>query len=259
MTGSTPVKQQQWADGPFPLIETPKHKQGPTNNTDPYMETASTMCVVHNTLLRGLNSIYVQGPHIKPEDYKDFIGYSLCWHSTLHEHHTSEEEQFFPEIEEAVGEKGLLDGSVEEHNSFQAGLDEFSSYLESLAGKESKFDATHLNKIIDSFVPALNNHLKSEIQCLLALAQYREKLPIARLWDREGFRSVTSMTKFGALPFFFLNLDLTAEGGLYKDWPAIPAPVKWAITHVTTIPHQGYWKFASCDRNGVPKPLYAPG
>lgn len=75
------------------------------------------MCVIHNSLLRGLNSIYIQGPNIHPPEYKDFIGYSLCWHSVVHEHHTSEEDQFFPEIEEAVGEKGLLDSNVQQHST----------------------------------------------------------------------------------------------------------------------------------------------
>jgi hypothetical protein len=72
-------------------------------------------------------------------------------------------------------------------------LDEFSSYLESLAGKEMTFDAAHLNNIIDSFAPALNNHLESELQSLLGLSKYGDKLPITRLWDREGFRSVVSI------------------------------------------------------------------
>jgi hypothetical protein len=83
------------------------------------------MCVVHNSLLRGLNSIYLQGPNIQPADYADFIGYSLCWHSVIHEHHTSEEEQFFPDIEEVVGEKGLLDGDVQQHSK----KDEFLIHL----------------------------------------------------------------------------------------------------------------------------------
>jgi hypothetical protein len=74
------------------------------------------MCVVHNSLLRGLNSIYVQGPNIQPTDYRDFIGYSLCWHSVVREHHTSEEDQFFPDIEEAVSEKGILDSNVQQHS-----------------------------------------------------------------------------------------------------------------------------------------------
>ena len=83
------------------------------------------MCVVHNALLRGLNSIYIQGPNIQPVAYIDFIGYSLCWHSVVHEHHTSEEDQFFPEIEDAVGEKGLLDGNVQQHSKY----DEFLRYM----------------------------------------------------------------------------------------------------------------------------------
>uniref|UniRef100_A0A093UP52 Tat-linked quality control protein TatD n=1 Tax=Talaromyces marneffei PM1 TaxID=1077442 RepID=A0A093UP52_TALMA len=242
MNNSATLQRWQWADGPYPLIETPKHREGITGNSDPYMETASTMCVVHNALLRGLNGIYIQGPNIQPADLRDFIGYSLCWYSALHEHHTSEEEQFFPEIEEAVGEKGLLDRNVEEHK-----------------GKESAFDAVHLNSIIDSFAPALNHHLESELQSLLELRKYGDKLPITKLWDREGFRSVTSMTRFNAPPFFFLNVDTTDEDSLYKDWPPLPGPARWVITHVMTIPNRGYWKFASCDSNGKPKPLYAPG
>ena len=93
------------------------------------------MCVVHNTVLRGLNSIYVQGPNVKPAEYIDFIGYSLCWHSVIHEHHTSEEDQFFPEIEEAIGEKGLLDSNVDEHSKqdkFCSKLSVDISYLELL-------------------------------------------------------------------------------------------------------------------------------
>ena len=67
------------------------------------------------------------------------------------------------------------------------------------------------------------------------------------------------MTRFNALPFFFLNVDVTHEDSLYKDWPPLPGPARWVITHVMAIPHRGYWKFASCDGYGRPKPLYAPG
>ncbi|MCJ1308244.1 hypothetical protein MMC25_001897 [Agyrium rufum] len=259
MNNLTPVNQRQWADTPFSFIETPKHKQGKTGYTDPYIEAASEMCVVHNALLRGLNSIYLQGPNLQPEEYKDFIGYSLCWHSALHEHHTSEEEQFFPDIEKAVGEKGLLDDNVEEHRAFQSGLHDFSAYLEGLAGKESSFDAACLNSIIDSFVSALYDHLKSEIQSLLDLSKFGIRLPIAKLWAKEGQRSVTSMTTFSALPFFFLNVDITHESYLWKNWPPIPGPARWVITHILTMWHPGYWKFASCDASGVPKPLHTEG
>lgn len=75
-------------------------------------------------------------------------------------------------------------------DSFQSGLDEYKEYLEGLAGKESSFDAAHLNDIIASFAPALYNHLKSEIQSLLDLGKYGAKLPIEDLWSKEGLRTV---------------------------------------------------------------------
>ena len=89
------------------------------------MESASTMCVVHNALLRGLNSIVIQAPNIQAADYKDFIGYSFCWYSAIHEHHTSEEDQFFPEIEASVGEKSLLDGNIQQHSKHNSSIDIF--------------------------------------------------------------------------------------------------------------------------------------
>jgi hypothetical protein len=76
--------------------------------------------------------------------------------------------------------------------SFQSGLDEFSDYLTGLAGKEASFDVVKLNGIISSFAPALNNHLSSEIQSLLDLSKYGDKLPIENLWNKEGKRTVVS-------------------------------------------------------------------
>lgn len=65
------------------------------------------------------------------------------------------------------------------------------------------------------------------------------------------------MTKFNGLPIFFHNLDVTNENGMWKDWPAIPGVVRWIIMRCLTPWHKGYWKFASCDANGIPKELYA--
>jgi len=33
-------------------------------------------------------------------------------------HHTSEEESFFPRIENDTGEKGIMDGNIEQHRYF---------------------------------------------------------------------------------------------------------------------------------------------
>ena len=78
------------------------------------------MTLSHNSFIRGFNSIYQQAPRIKPVDYKDFIGYCLAWHTCIEVHHHYEETLFFPAIEEAVGEKGIMDGEVEQHGQFKS-------------------------------------------------------------------------------------------------------------------------------------------
>lgn len=73
------------------------------------------MVVIHNTLIRGLNSIYVQAPHVKTDDYAAFIGYSLCWSDMLSSHHAGEESIFFPGIDAGAGEKGLINAKIHQH------------------------------------------------------------------------------------------------------------------------------------------------
>ena len=73
------------------------------------------MVLSHNAFIRGFNSIYQQAPRIQPSDTKDFIGYCLAWHDCVEEHHRYEETLFFPAIEDAVGEKSVMDGEIEQH------------------------------------------------------------------------------------------------------------------------------------------------
>lgn len=80
------------------------------------------MTLSHNSFIRGFNSIYQQAPRIKSVDHKDFVGYCLAWHTCIEAHHHYEETLFFPAIEEAVGEKGIMDGEVEQHGMIERGL-----------------------------------------------------------------------------------------------------------------------------------------
>lgn len=67
------------------------------------------------------------------------------------------------------------------------------------------------------------------------------------------------MGKTGGLIFIFLNLDATFEGGKWAFYPPMPALVRWVFTHIFTWPNRAWWKFASCDYNGIPRDLYAVG
>ncbi|OBT56243.1 hypothetical protein VE04_02410 [Pseudogymnoascus sp. 24MN13] len=175
-----------WADGPFKLIPTPLFTQGPDKPVDQYVTVASQMAIAHNTMIRALNSIYLQAPHVEPDDYKDFIGYSLCWYQMITNHHRGEEDRLFPQIEEKT-EKGLMEVNVEQHHAFEAGIESYNTYLQSLLPTGTSFSAPKLLAIIDSFAPALTTHLADEIPSLLAPAATAKPSPLGNS-PRSSFR-----------------------------------------------------------------------
>jgi hypothetical protein len=128
---SVKIRQDRIANEPFKLIETPAHAQGATVRTprfsniydwqtfqkpyDQYVEGASIMALSHNVIIRGLNSIYRQAPHLEVDDVSDFIAYAKCWFEVLDAHHTSEETSLFPQIEAMTGEIGIMESNIEQH------------------------------------------------------------------------------------------------------------------------------------------------
>lgn len=140
------------------------------------------MIIIHNFLLRGINSIYNQCIKVmqSPADIPDFVDYALVWEKAVDEHHTAEEQLLFPEIERAAGVPGLMHVSVEQHKTFHDGLEKYKKYLMSVKEKAEPFDAQKLKSIIDSFMPVLRGHLASEIETLLGLSLYENKTD----WDR---------------------------------------------------------------------------
>jgi hypothetical protein len=73
------------------------------------------MAVLHNAFMRGFNSVYNQALDVDPSEYIYFLKYAECLFDVLQSHHDGEEHSFFPWIEEAIGEKGLMDANVNEH------------------------------------------------------------------------------------------------------------------------------------------------
>jgi hypothetical protein len=60
------------------------------------------MAHIHNAILRGYNSIYLQAPHISDVDKPAFIGYALTWFRFVKSHHDSEEFELFPKVEDVL-------------------------------------------------------------------------------------------------------------------------------------------------------------
>ncbi|KAL8281134.1 hypothetical protein RQP46_006492 [Phenoliferia psychrophenolica] len=103
----------QWVDqGPLPLVVTEVHRSN-GEKKDMFSVGASHMTLLHNVILRGFNSIYLQAPHVKDDDLGDFVQYSLA--CVLQAHHDDEEAELFPRLAGVVKNPDLMKESLEEH------------------------------------------------------------------------------------------------------------------------------------------------
>ncbi len=75
------------------------------------------MALLHNSILRGYNSIYNQLPYIQEEDKSDFMFYSLTWYKFVKSHHDDEEANLFTKIETLLQDKSVFEDSYEEHGT----------------------------------------------------------------------------------------------------------------------------------------------
>ena len=138
------------------------------------------MTHVHNTLIRGLNSIYLQAPHVSSSaDIRDLLFFCAAWVKMVEHHHDTEETTLFPAIEEFTKTPGFMEGNKEQHLAFTPGLDRFLKYAQ--ATNPEAYDWHTLKDIIDSFTPSLMKHLVDEIDTLLGLERYDSK-ELMKLW-----------------------------------------------------------------------------
>lgn len=73
------------------------------------------MALLHNSLIRGYNSIFLQAAHVRDEDKADFVGYSKTWVRFIKSHHDDEEDLLFPEIKGMLSDQHVCGDMHEEH------------------------------------------------------------------------------------------------------------------------------------------------
>ncbi|MCJ1395640.1 hypothetical protein MMC18_008526 [Xylographa bjoerkii] len=243
-----------YSDTPLAILATPKFATG---MTDSFTTEASHMTLSHNSIIRGFNSIYQQAPRLQESDAKDFVGYCLAWYYFVEEHHRYEETRFFLDIEEAVGEKAVMNGEVEQHVAFHDGLERFKIYL---LQHEADFSHAALIAIMDSFSEPLYSHLQSEPQSLLALSRFSTPERPINLVDialKAGKKSLTISFVFNILPVFLLNMDAADfEGGIWHNvFPPVPTTIRWILTVAVPMWQGRRWRFTSCNADGRIKHL----
>jgi hypothetical protein len=112
MEAPAPSKTSPWADGPMRLITTPQFE---TQKTDLFTTGATHMCLLHNSIIRGFNSIYLQAPHVRDADKTAFVGYAQTWYRFVKSHHDDEEENLFNKVEELLGDDKIWAETHGEH------------------------------------------------------------------------------------------------------------------------------------------------
>lgn len=79
---------------------------------------ATHMALLHNSMIRGFNSIYLQAPHIEAKDVEHFVTYSLAWHRLVQTHHDDEEENLFPDMVGIFEDDSIWGNMKEEHGTY---------------------------------------------------------------------------------------------------------------------------------------------
>lgn len=211
------------------------------------------MALVHNCIIRALNSIYLQALNIPAKDYKSFTKYMLATYQSLEAHHDGEEEFFFPEIEKATGQRGLMDVNIQQHEAFHSGFHGWGAWISDLDCGKKQFDGKLCVELMDLFLRPLATHLAEEIPTLLSLSKYGDKLDLKGLSKAEGDKVMGSLSKTTQLPLFWMNHDETFENGIHS-FPPIPSPVKWTLRQLSRW-NADWWKFSSCGVTGLPREL----
>ena len=171
------------------------------------------MSHAHNCLLRGLNAIMLQAPHIpstgspgyNESDVRDLLIYIQAWVKTVNHHHEVEETVMFPEIEKMAGGEGVFSGAVHQHHKFHDGLVELLRVVEEMQTDLAKYSWVDIEAIIDGFAPALVEHLRDEIEIFLGLerldsaglsACWKKAEDVAKANGKISFLVSCSMTSF---------------------------------------------------------------
>jgi len=164
------------------------------------------MADAHNCLLRALNAIVLQGPHVHsskspsqyiPQDVKDFLFYIQSWLKSVDHHHHTEETVIFPGIEAMANEPGLLSGAESQHAEFHDGLADLLVYVTEKQARPEEYDWATVKAKIDAFAPALLRHLYEEIELVLSFRRLDSE-GLQRCWD-EGETAAKAAGKISFL------------------------------------------------------------
>ncbi|KAI1412111.1 hemerythrin HHE cation binding domain-containing protein [Hypoxylon sp. FL1857] len=245
-----------YANGPFQLLTTPTYQLSEGEKPNEFVNAATHMALVHNLIIRSLNAMYLQAPHISAEQEKPFLQFAELWYRVVEHHHRTEEEILFPMLEEMSGDEDVMKENTKQHDAFQTGLALFASYVRQCLAHEKKFNGEEMVRAFHRFAPILWQHLSDEIPTLIGLERYGART--SGFYAKFAAEVEKTQRELGVLAgavFVIATHDVEFEGGIHKDFPPIPSAVTWGLRNVAWWAHTDWWQFAPCDRQGKMRPL----
>jgi hypothetical protein len=113
-----------WEHGPMAILPLPSTA---TSGSTPRTQAATELTLIHNSLIRALNSIYIQSPHIPLDEYTNFTSYALATYLGLRAHRSSR-----------------LFSTLRDARTFETVLIAWGNWLQSIAARRNKFQQPHL-------------------------------------------------------------------------------------------------------------------
>jgi hypothetical protein len=219
-----------------------------------YKYAEETSCV-HNLLLRGLNTAYNQCLGVQPgKDAEDFLFFNQLLWEQIHDHHDSEEEYFFPAVENIDPKnKGLMKTNSDEHAQFHESLEAYGTYVHSC--KSADYDGQKLQNLIKACGDPITEHLHNEIGTLLQLYG-SDEAKLGEVWSGLGKRVFAKLDNFRHLPLLIGCGDSTFQlDGQVRPFPPVPFFMPYLVRYVFGRRHARSLRFCPSDEFGRPRKL----
>lgn len=215
------------------------------------------MVIVHNIILRGFNSMAYYSGDVEPQTtrFDSFLGYCNEVIQFLHEHHSMEEDMYFPFLENKLG-AGTMAGNIDGHERFRVPLESLEDLVTKLRAGQTTWDIGSFRAAVSDLTSLLREHLAEEIDTIRA-SRLKDHFTLAEIQGFESgledrIKTKSSLAK--DLQLLYINGD-----AVHAAWfPKIPLPIALLARYILWPVHSDWWKFGCCDRNMVVKSQFAP-
>lgn len=236
-TNSPRTDKYTWEVGPLQLLKVPIATPG--------HHAATSTALAYNCLIRALNSIYHQTPHVPPTHYPMFVKYSLAVYNAL----TSilESEKVLAEqIECHLSEKKVTPHLLPWP---------WGAYLHSIDEGKTTFTPSACMPLLMDFFKDLQTHFIKHVHNLTRLDAFTA-LQTKVAYNLEDTANAQNRKTFRALgwrglkPVFLSNHDMTGEMELPDGLkPGIVAKLCRGTKTLNS------WQFSTCGFDGQPREL----